>query len=93
MDTDPNPFRDSPDSDRSASSTEAPDDDARDFAVESEEPAATSTTTPSPMSEGSEESSTSASSDSVIAGAAPEGGEPGRGNASPTNPVGENQPM
>ena len=37
MDTDPNPFRESPDSDRASSSTEAPDDSTRDFAEVDEE--------------------------------------------------------
>jgi len=55
MDTDPNPFRDSPDAERSASSTEAPDDQDRDVnAAES----ATSGTNPSPMSEQSADRAT-----------------------------------
>ncbi len=48
MDTDPNPFRESPDSDRSSSSTEAIDDTTRDFAEISEEDTSSGS---SPMSE------------------------------------------
>ena len=50
MDTDPNPFRESPDSDRSASATEAPSD-TQDVAEVSEEPTGGS----SAMSEDEEE--------------------------------------
>ncbi len=53
MDTDPNPFRDSPDSDRSASPTEAPDDSARDFTADEE---SGSTGDPSPMSDDNDDS-------------------------------------
>ena len=54
MDTDPNPFRESPDSDRSSSSTEAPDDSTRDFAEVDEEMRGASGS--SPMSEGEDSS-------------------------------------
>jgi hypothetical protein len=54
MNTDPNPFRESPDSDRSSSSTEAVDDSTRDFAEVDEEMHGAGSS--SPMSE--EEDST-----------------------------------
>jgi hypothetical protein len=56
MDTDPNPFRDAPDSDRSASPTEAPDDETRDFTADDETNSAGGS---SRMSEESDDSSTS----------------------------------
>lgn len=49
MDTDPNPFRDSPDEDRSSSSTEAPSDDTQD--VNSDAASDSASEGPSPMSE------------------------------------------
>jgi hypothetical protein len=52
LDTDPNPFRDSPDEDRSGSSMEAPDDDAQDV---NSDAASDTTTGSSPMSEGEDE--------------------------------------
>lgn len=55
MDTDPNPFRNSPDSDRSSSSTEAVDD-TEDVNVSTTE---TTTSGPSPMSEDDDESGAS----------------------------------
>ncbi len=36
MDTDPNPFRDSPDIDRSSSPSEAPDNSTRDFTLDND---------------------------------------------------------
>jgi hypothetical protein len=59
MNTDPNPFRESPDSDRSSSSTEAPDDSTRDFAEVDEEMQGSGASGSSPMSEGEEDSSAS----------------------------------
>jgi hypothetical protein len=59
MNTDPNPFRESPDSDRSSSSTEAPDDSTRDFAEADEEMQGSDTGGSSPMSEGEEDRSAS----------------------------------
>jgi hypothetical protein len=56
MDTDPNPFRDTPDSDRSASPTEAPDDETRDFTADDD---TTSSGGSTPMSEESDDSSPS----------------------------------
>ena len=52
MDTDPNPFRDSPDEDRSGSSTEAPADDAQEVTSDA---SSDTTTGSSPMSEGEDE--------------------------------------
>lgn len=58
MDTDPNPFRDSPDSERSVSPTEAPDDSTRDFTAHD----ATTSDSSSPMSDDSGEGSTASNS-------------------------------
>jgi len=52
MDTDPNPFRDSPDEDRSSSSTEAPSDDTQDVNADA---AGDASDEPSPMSEDEED--------------------------------------
>jgi hypothetical protein len=52
LDTDPNPFRDSPDEDRSGSSTEAPADDAQDITSDA---ASNNSEGSSPMSEGEDE--------------------------------------
>ncbi len=54
MDTDPNPFRYSPDRERSESPTEAPSDDTRDFAAADSTSGAggmSGAADPSPMSE------------------------------------------
>ena len=64
MDTDPNPFRESPDSDRSSASTEAPDSRARDFVEADEQSGGTSGS--SPMSE--EESGGATKSDADTSG-------------------------
>ncbi|HKP53764.1 MAG TPA: hypothetical protein VJ183_14075 [Chloroflexia bacterium] len=65
MDTDPNPFRDSPDSDRSASPTEAPDNDTRDFTADEDTASAGKS---SPMSD----DSAGSASDSATTSNAPD---------------------
>ena len=89
MDTDPNPFRDSPDSDRSASPTEAPDDDTRDFTTKEE---ATSTGDSSPMSGTSSGSSPDSVTDPNTSNATP--GEPSsQTDTNPGTATGSTQPV